>query len=508
MMKKLPKIYKWEKLVERNESCLVIDYLIRGVTTKNTKKVLGFEKGFERYLYLDKHIYWDKEEVNEILDFVTKEIDKKGTSFLHEFVKKFVKNGAKLFSLGKKLGREENARKSNSKLLSDFNKFCQANWRLSPAMLLTIALGKKFGQDIENLLSLRNLSEEKKKFYFVALTFPEQESTSTKELTAFYYLSSSVRKELAGKEWNENNIKNALSLKELNPILEKYLQDFGWIEARWYVGKGWKEKDIIERMARFDVTQNFEEKIKELNGLINRNKEEVKNIAKELKLSRDEIELVRVAKEYVFVRTYRTDMFNKAGFAARPFLQEIAKRLGLSFEQLIFLNSEEIINELKKAKIENELYQRISKRQKAFGILLCKGKLIYFDGKEIEEIKKQQEITEEVNFDIREIKGITASPGKVTGLVKIVAMDKKGLSDVKNGDILVTSMTTPDFIPAMEKAVAFVTNEGGITCHAAIVSREMKKPCIIGTKIATKVLKDGDLVEVDADKGVVKIIHK
>ena len=67
-------------------------------------------------------------------------------------------------------------------------------------------------------------------------------------------------------------------------------------------------------------------------------------------------------------------------------------------------------------------------------------------------------------------------------------------------------MTTPDFVPAMEKAAAIVTDRGGILCHAAIVSREMSKPCIIGTKIATKVLKDGDLVEVDADKGVVRKI--
>ena len=67
-------------------------------------------------------------------------------------------------------------------------------------------------------------------------------------------------------------------------------------------------------------------------------------------------------------------------------------------------------------------------------------------------------------------------------------------------------MTTPDYIPAMKKAAAFVTDEGGITCHAAIIAREMKKPCIVGTKIATQILHDGDLVEVDADKGVVRII--
>jgi len=69
-------------------------------------------------------------------------------------------------------------------------------------------------------------------------------------------------------------------------------------------------------------------------------------------------------------------------------------------------------------------------------------------------------------------------------------------------------MTTPDFVPAIQKAAGIITDEGGITCHAAITSRELKKPCIIGTKFATQVLHDGDLVEVDADNGVVRILEK
>lgn len=91
------------------------------------------------------------------------------------------------------------------------------------------------------------------------------------------------------------------------------------------------------------------------------------------------------------------------------------------------------------------------------------------------------------------------------GVVRVVK-NKDNLSKVVFGDVLVTTMTTPDMVQVMQKAVAFVTDEGGITCHAAIIAREMKKPCIIGTKIATQVLKDGDTVEVDADKGIVRKI--
>ena len=74
----------------------------------------------------------------------------------------------------------------------------------------------------------------------------------------------------------------------------------------------------------------------------------------------------------------------------------------------------------------------------------------------------------------------------------------------KTGNILVFNTTRPNYLPAMHRAVAIVTNEGELLSHAAIVSRELKIPCIIGTKIATQVLKDGDLVEVDAERGVVR----
>lgn len=101
--------------------------------------------------------------------------------------------------------------------------------------------------------------------------------------------------------------------------------------------------------------------------------------------------------------------------------------------------------------------------------------------------------------------GQSAYKGRVSGKVRIVKrMDQA--NQVVSGEIIVSPMTTPDFMPAMKKAAAFVTDEGGITCHAAIIAREMKKPCLIGTKIATKILKDGDLVEVDAIAGIVKIL--
>jgi pyruvate,water dikinase len=104
-----------------------------------------------------------------------------------------------------------------------------------------------------------------------------------------------------------------------------------------------------------------------------------------------------------------------------------------------------------------------------------------------------------------EIVGTIASKGKAKGKVVLV----RGVADLKkveDGDIFVAVTTHPDYVAAMRKAAAIVTNEGGVTCHAAIVSREFKIPCIVGTNIATRVLDDGDLVEVDANLGFVRKI--
>ena len=111
-------------------------------------------------------------------------------------------------------------------------------------------------------------------------------------------------------------------------------------------------------------------------------------------------------------------------------------------------------------------------------------------------------------FPEPEIKGITllqgqgSYSGKVKG--KVLLIFDVNLNNLPSNFILVANSTHPKDIQLIQKCSAMVIDEGGILSHAAIISRELKKPCIVGTKIATKVFKDGDLVEVDADKGIVR----
>lgn len=191
-------------------------------------------------------------------------------------------------------------------------------------------------------------------------------------------------------------------------------------------------------------------------------------------------------------------------YAADQLFVDFFKESYPEYQQIAeFITPEEAFS-LKNRRLSDLKVKDISKRKNGYAIF--NDEIMNLD--ELKERLKNNKIKlckEKIDKSTKTIQGNIANKGKVIGIVKIVLI-KKEFKKFKDGDILVAKMTTPDYLPIMKMASAFITDEGGIMCHAAIVSREMKKPCIIGTKIATQVLKDGDKVEVDADKGIVKII--
>lgn len=135
------------------------------------------------------------------------------------------------------------------------------------------------------------------------------------------------------------------------------------------------------------------------------------------------------------------------------------------------------------------------------------GKIYILQSRPITTIKKDTkkaaETKEAPQGELKHIlQGYGASPGIVTGKVCIV-MDVRETSKVQEGDIMVATMTNPDMVPAMKKVAGIITDEGGMTCHAAIVSRELGTPAVVGTKKATTLLKDGQIVTIDGEKGLI-----
>ncbi len=182
-------------------------------------------------------------------------------------------------------------------------------------------------------------------------------------------------------------------------------------------------------------------------------------------------------------------------------LKEISKRYRVQPKLLHYLLPHEITPE----SIKNGTARKIAKNRIKGSVFIKKpGEMSVFDGAEFFEFEKT------INKKAKEVEvlnGISASLGTAIGPVKICTTIAS-LKKVKQGDIMVASMTRPDYLPAMKKAAAIVTDEGGITCHAAIVSRELGIPCVIATKNATKVLKDGWIVSVKANHGQVLVLEK
>lgn len=217
--------------------------------------------------------------------------------------------------------------------------------------------------------------------------------------------------------------------------------------------------------------------------------------------------LAKVEKFKDYVRTVmNTVLFEDDGYL-NQFFRILGKQFNLSPSITENLTQQEILDLFEGRKPDEAI---VFKRQEGFvESYNHKG---FFEGKDAEVIL--QEFKEEASHsDI--LTGQTASPGKVTGSVKIIPVDYGDLSRVNReiekmnkGEILVAETTAPELIVACKKAGAIVTDMGGLMSHAAIVSREFRIPCIVGTKNASKILKDGDEVEVDANKGTVKILRR
>ena len=280
--------------------------------------------------------------------------------------------------------------------------------------------------------------------------------------------------------------------------IAKHLAEFSWLSNTDFKSIFWTEKTIIERVKYVLDKNALDEMLR--TSVIKKEKEaNIKQLISRLKPSKHDISLIRTARELVYFRTFRTDIQWKTGYYAQPLFQEIARRLKLSFENFHELFYSEISASLKKRSLDKRF---IIKKNTLYAILVDRGVMTQYYG-EADITRLEKKFKTDVDIEVTDLKGTIANSGLAYERVRLVNTTKD-ISKVETGDVIVTMMTKPNYITAMEKAVAFVTDEGGLTCHAAIIARELGKPCIVGTKIATKVLKDGDYVEVDANKGIVR----
>lgn len=201
--------------------------------------------------------------------------------------------------------------------------------------------------------------------------------------------------------------------------------------------------------------------------------------------------LIDLLRESEAIRDMRKRINITGSYTMTRFLEELSRRTGIDVE-------------ITKRMFWNEFRKFLENPEELVPKLLGRKEIsIGYDGTEpfyLEHIAitpKTEDATGQSS-----VRGTPAARGKVVGPARIV-LGSADFKNVRSGDVLISEMTRPDYLGVMHTAAAFVTDEGGLTCHAAIVARELKKPCVVGTKNATRVFKDGDTVEVDANVGTV-----
>lgn len=205
---------------------------------------------------------------------------------------------------------------------------------------------------------------------------------------------------------------------------------------------------------------------------------------------------IEVMHFHAFLKTDRVDTWRKAMFLTSPFYCHISRELGISLTDACNMTITETLGFLENGTAPNR--KRLIQRSVNKVVYVYTKNTIFIDSGILKWRTRLDKSNKSSSF-----KGTIACMGKVRGKAKIIST-QKDLEKIEEGDIFVARFTYPTFTPYMVRAAAIVTDDGGLTSHAAIIAREYRKPCIVGTKVGTKILKEGDIVEVDANTGVVK----
>lgn len=327
-------------------------------------------------------------------------------------------------------------------------------------------------------------------------TTQQEQAMIMRELSNSAYMTFVIQEEMAIAQ-------AVLEKKTSKRELEKIYNSFWWVPLGWENMAPRKMTYYQEKIQQRNDSKKMRKFVAEVEKRSLENMQKRKEILMKYEFGKEIEELLEIIDKFIYFHDLRKETQMRAMFAFNLLSLEIAKRCHFKKNERELLSRNET-----KALLDGKQIEKveIAKRKKATLVLVEKKGISLLFGEEAI-IRREKEITQE-NEKMDHFKGVVAMKGKVTARVKVC----NGLQDarvkLKRGEILVVGMTTPDYVSVMKIAGAVITSEGGITCHAAIVSRELGIPCIVGTKIATQVLHDGDLVEVDAGNGVVQILER
>jgi pyruvate,water dikinase len=415
-------------------------------------------------------------------------------------------------TLGKEYCKIDFSRKNDKEIAEAYKKLIEAQIKGHSHSLITTwfidSYKQKFSQWLmEKTKQIIKNSKKDAAEVFNVLTTSSKNSLQLQEEIESLIIVKKIKENNEQEivlQWNNTFEMPPITLKS---EMEAHYQKWRWIPFA-YLGPAYEREYYLEVWKglikeNFDVKNRIKE-IHERPTIIRKQKEQ---LITELTIDKETQQMFDIAADIAFLKGYRKETMYHGMYALSHILEEAAKRLHISFANMYLLTDEEIYNSLVYAKpIDiSAIYER--KNKYCFVYNYITNTVQEYRGKQTEEFLKTKKFFEEEIIQTNILKGTTACNGYAKGIVKIINTPLQ-MEKMKQEDILVAHTTMPNLLPAMKKAAAIITEDGGITCHAAIVSRELKIPCITGIKNATKVLKDGMTIEVNANEGIIRIINE
>lgn len=483
---------KWAKLVERESDFWKNYIMISSVGDIETvfgcaiRERLTTRRGMTFTHWMSPKAVWG----------CSLQIEKKlkaNPRFVEKMNRVFAESQKKLLSNIKRLEKVNFSKITKRNLLGLYNGFCGSYKGLYAAFHLAICIDSIEYKAKQWLLKELKKNNTREKFddYFIKLSaWPELSLLQKEELSLI-----KIAVKIKNKKLNRDG------------SLNKHVAEFAGLPVVNDETKPWDKKYFQKRLDKL-ANKPQGELIGELKKLHLYRSQVIKNqliLFDKLSAPEQIRNFFRLMGLSTWVRLESRSTFALSHYASRNLFNEIGRRNNLTGAEVKWLTPDETGNLITAGELPSA--KKLNDRKFASVLLFRDGKYKILEGERADRFISK-EVEEKLSFAKSYlIKGSVAYPGLVQGAVKLV-LSQKDIKKMKKGDILVSRMTTPEIVPAARLAAAIVTDEGGITCHAAIVSRELEIPCIVGTKFATKILKDNDLVRVDANQGVVNIIKK
>ena len=470
--------------------------------------------------------YFLKHELRKIVQLTIKEILERP-----EKVDKIHKQATRLnwdyYNLALKVRQLPFAKLTDKQLLTWqkrlFNiQFLSHCWALPTTWFLD-SDGEDFSKQMAGFLKTRiaelNLDLEAATAFSVLSTpkaesFTAQEERSSLKILAWIKANPKLRHWFMSQTTDEL-IKNFARLpKAWQRPMTRHHYDFCWLPYT-YIGPAYGLDYYLETwrgLLHEDLDASG--KLTELAQKARQVQVEKARLAKILKLSALEKHWFAVAADIVWLKGFRKETYFHGFYVMDTLLKEIGRRSGLSMLQTKYLLPSELPQALKGkdfSNIVNErqkfsvIYGQTPKNRQALKKGWTEKGISIYTGKKAKAFLKKHKFEKIKVIKTNELIGTCACPGSAKGIIRVINLPEE-MGKMSPGDIMLSHTTFPSLVPAMKKAAAIITEDGGITCHAAIVARELQTPCVVGCKHALQILKDGDKVEVDATQGAVKKI--